>query len=219
MKKWIFSMALVVISFPSFDAQKMVSQDFVKVPEVMGPMDIDYLSPDSFPSEKLAVKPIKTDGFSGSNLIKLQAAFEIINRIVNSVEFKDRIINFKNKNGKREFASNKGLSNEEIYQIFMDGREILLPDTPGEMNLYLKLYHNRFSRVIGYTSPKTNLIHINFKYFKNYSPQDVASNLVHEWVHKLGFDHKSAKEHDSVPYAIGYIVDDIYLKMAKRELH
>jgi len=43
----------------------------------------------------------------------------------------------------------------------------------------------------------------------------VAGNLAHEWTHKIGFDHKSAAEHDSAPYAIGYIVDELAAKVLK----
>jgi hypothetical protein len=95
----------------------------------------------------------------------------------------------------------------------MDGREVLLPNTPGEMNFYLRLYNRPWSRVIGYTSPQSNIININWKFFKNYRPSDVAANLAHEWTHKIGFDHVSAKERNSVPYAIGYIAGDIAKKL------
>ncbi len=152
------------------------------------------------------------EGFSGSGLKKLYSAFSFMEKIINSEEFKQRIINFKNHKGEKKFESSKGLSNEEIYEIFMEGREILQWETSGEVNLFLKLYDNPMSRVIGYTSPKTNIIHMNWKYFKHFKTHEVAANLTHEWIHKLGFGHTSAKEHDSVPYAIGYIVRDMVLK-------
>ncbi len=168
--------------------------------------------PSMFFAPQLKVKGMSLEGFSGSSLQKLHSAFSFMEKVINSEEFKSRIINFKNKRGERKFESNKGLSNEEIYEMFMEGREVLQMDTPGEINLFLKLYDNPMSRVIGYTTSKTNLININWKYFKHFKIPEVAANLTHEWTHKLGFGHTSAKEHDSVPYAIGYIVRDMVLR-------
>lgn len=218
MKKWIFSVALIFsLDLQDIKFQKMIAHGHQVVPGIFRPSENQYLRPETVQSAYLAVKGMKMEKFSGENLEKLNSAFSLVEKVVNTVEFKDRVINFKNSTGKREFASNKGLTNEEIYQIFMDGREILQNDTPGEMNFYLKLYYNPFSRVIGYTNPDTNLIHINWRFFKNYHPSDVAANLAHEWVHKIGFDHISAKEHDSVPYAIGYIVGDMAKKLLKSQ--
>jgi hypothetical protein len=163
----------------------------------------------------LAVRPMEVKGFSGESLDKMNKAFEVLETVVNTEEFKNRVINFKNDKGERAFASNKGKSNEEIYAQFMDGRETLQPNTPGEMNFFLKLYNKSWSKVIGYTDGSTNVININWKFFKNFQPSDVAGNLAHEWTHKIGFDHTSAAEHDSAPYAIGYIVREMSAKLIK----
>ena len=50
---------------------------------------------------------------------------------------------------------------------------------------------------------------MNTKYFDRYTPYQVAGNLTHEWLHKMGFTHDSAATSTrpySVPYAVGYIV-------------
>ncbi len=157
----------------------------------------------------LSVVPMSLVGFDGEKGEKMEAAFHALEEVVNSEEFRERVINFRNKKGERAFASNKGLTNEEIYARFMEGRETLQQDTPNEMNFYLKLYNKPWSKVIGWTNQKINVIHINWKYFKGNSINSVAANLAHEWVHKIGFGHKSAAEHDSAPYAIGYIVGQL----------
>lgn len=200
MKKWIFSLALA--SSVAFSGTASA------------------ISPDSVDSSYLTVRGMEITGFSDESLKKINDALIILEKIVNSEEFKERVINFKNSKGERLFASNKGLSNEQIYQIFMEGKEILQPDTEGEMNFYLNLYNSWWSRVIGYTDGTTNVININWKFFKTNPISDVAANLAHEWTHKIGFDHKSAKERDSAPYAIGNIVGDIAQKMTKKtKLH
>jgi hypothetical protein len=219
MKKWIFSLALGLTFQTAFASQEMTDHGHLIPVESFKTLDREYVSPETIDTGSLVVIPSQIEGFSGESLTKLRDAFQALEIAVNSAEFKDRIINFKNSNGERRFDSNRGLSNEQIYQMFMDGREVLLPNTPGEMNFFLKLYNRPWSRVIGYTNPDTNLININWKYFKTYRPSDVAANLAHEWTHKIGFDHKSAKERNSVPYAIGYIVGDLaekYLKLKSK---
>jgi glycosyltransferase involved in cell wall biosynthesis len=219
MKKWIFSLALTLfVSLQNAPVQEMMSHDHDIIPQKFLPHENSYLTPNAVNADHLAVKGMKIEGFDTESLAKLNLAFKILEEVVNTEEFKDRVINFKNTKGEREFASNKGLTNEQIYAAFMEGRETLQQNTPGEMNFYLKLYNKSWSRVIGYTSANTNVIKINWKYFKNYAPAQVASNLAHEWTHKLGFDHRSAKEHDSAPYAIGYIIEDMASKVLKSNM-
>jgi hypothetical protein len=210
MKKWTFSLALVFsLSTAGTPLEKMIDHDHHKVPSRFIPGETDYVSPLSVEGGYLRVKGEEIKGFSDEALKKLNEAMRLLELAVNSQEFKDRVLNFKNTLGEPQFASNKGLTNQQIFEIFMEGRETLQHNTPGEMNFFLKLYHRPWSRVIGYTSGNTNVIHINWRFFRKYRPYDVAANLAHEWTHKMGFDHKSAKEHDSAPYAIGYIVGDI----------
>lgn len=221
MKKIFFSMAFIFTSsFANNDLQKMTDNEEDVSSLKFTSSEKEYISPSFITSQTLVVKPMQITGFDQTSRKKLDSAFDVLEHVVNSEEFKDRVINFKNSKGQRQFASNKGLSNEEIYQLFMEGRETLQQNTPGEMNFFLKLYNRPWSRVIGYTSGDTNIININWKYFKNYKPGDVASNLAHEWTHKIGFNHISAKELDSAPYAIGYIVQDLAETFLKNnELH
>lgn len=217
MKKWIFSLALALSLGNALpDHQNMTIHDHEDhVPKKLYAWDAKYVDPASVKSGHLSVVGMQIKGFSDSGEEKIKEAFRILELAANTEEFKDRVINFVNDKGERQFASNNGYTNEEIYQIFMDGRETLQPETPGEMNFYLKQYYRPWSRVIGYTTGDTNVININYKFFKNYQPYDVAANLAHEWTHKIGFDHKSAQEHDSAPYAIGYILGDIAERIYK----
>jgi hypothetical protein len=206
MKKWIFSISLLLSStftFGSIDSSQAVSPRFFQAYES------SYVSPGNISNEYLIVRPMSVVGFDNESMVKMNKAFEVLEKVVNSEEFKNRVINFKNTQNERSFASNNGLSNEQIFDSFMEGRETLQPNTPGEMNFFLKLYHKRYSKVIGWTDGSINVININWKFFKNFKPNEVAGNLAHEWTHKLGFDHQSAAEHDSAPYAIGYIVREM----------
>lgn len=216
MKKWIFSLALMFsASLPNTQVQQMMEHGHSQAPQRFAPTDLEYYPAETVAKTYLKVKAMEIEGFSAESRQKLNLAFRALEMAVNSDEFRDRVINFKNSKGERAFASNKGMTNEEIYEHFMEGREILQQDTPGEMNFYLKQYHRWWSRVIGWTTPTTNVININWKFFKNYQPHEVAANLAHEWTHKMGFDHTSAKEHDSAPYAIGYIAGEIASRVLK----
>lgn len=223
MKKWIFSLAMILTaSLNSTHSQEMIIDHDHKhdhAPEFYIPGDADYVDPISVATGYLAVKPMQVENYDANSRAKLDKAFWVLEKVVNSEEFKERVINFKNSKGERAFASNNGLSNEQIYEIFMDGRETLQQNTPGEMNFFLNMYNRPWSKVIGYTSGDTNVINTNWKYYKNFTPDNVASNLAHEWTHKIGFDHKSAAEHDSAPYAIGYIVGKMAEQILKEELH
>lgn len=144
---------------------------------------------------------------------KVHLAVDLIKKVVTSPEFKERIIAHTFE-GKKGFVDNKGLTNEEIYQLIIDGSETLKPGKNGSMDVELELYEHP-SKTIGYTYPHTSRIWMNTKYFNKYSPVQVADNLFHEWLHKLGFDHaiKYTKSRNySVPYAIGYLVEELATK-------
>ena len=227
MKKWIFSLSLTLCASINLYAntnnhncdshQHMVATSSVIKAQAFRNIDKAYVDPDSVQTGYLAVKAESIEGFDRESLSKMHASLELVEKVVNTEEFKNRVVNFKNNKGERAFASNKGLTNEQIYAQFMEGRETLLQNTPGEMNFYLKLYYKRFSKVIGWTNGSINTININWKFFKGFKHSDVAGNLAHEWTHKIGFDHKSAAEHDSAPYAIGYIVREMGERVLKGE--
>jgi len=141
---------------------------------------------------------------------KVHKAIELIKKVVTSSEFKDRVLAHSYE-GKKSYVDNKGFTNEQIYQLILEGSETLVPEKNGRMDVELELYQQS-STTIGYTYPNTNRIWVNTKYFNKYSPVQVADNLFHEWLHKLGFDHElkySPKRNYSVPYAIGYLVEEL----------
>jgi hypothetical protein len=142
----------------------------------------------------------------GSVYNTLMQAVDLVEVIVNSQTFKEKVIGYINTSGMRSFTRNEGLSNEEVYLKLMEGKEVLDQATPGEMNLYIQQYNRWWSKVIGYTKIGTSKwIWVNWKFYKNFEASEMASNIVHEWIHLMGFYHDSASDHDSVPYAVGYI--------------
>ena len=154
---------------------------------------------------------IKMYKFTTSGKKKILAAAELIKEVIASPEFKKKVLNHK-VNGKRTFVDNGGYSNAEIYQKILDGSEKLTPGNNNTMDLEIELYTDNSSNTVGYTYPSTIRVWMNSKYFNQNTPALVTTNMVHEWLHKLGFKH-SAKATTtrkySVPYAIGYMVRDM----------
>jgi len=147
----------------------------------------------------------------GSDRIeKMEKAIEIIKLVVATEEFKNLILNHS-YNGARTFVDNGGYTNAQIYKILLDGAERLQPSKNNRMDVEVELY-TASTNVVGYTYPSSKRIWVNTKYFDQYTPAGVAHNLMHEWMHKLGFEHSSswnsARDY-SVPYAIGDIMGEV----------
>lgn len=155
----------------------------------------------------------------GSVYDTMMEAIEMVELIINSETFKEKVIGFINTNGERSYTRNEGLTNEEVYLRLMEGKEVVDQQTPGEMNLYIQQYHRWWSKVIGYTKiGSSKFMWVNWKFYKNFAASEIASNIVHEWIHLMGFYHDSASDHDSVPYAIGYITRNLveqYIKSGR----
>lgn len=154
---------------------------------------------------------LKMRNFSHEQEEKVKKAAEIIRKVVASEKFREKVLSYSHK-GKKEFVNNHGFSNAEIYQKIIDGAEIIGNKSKNNaMDVELELYHQA-TKTIGYTYPNTTRIWMNTKYFDKYTPEKVADNLMHEWMHKIGFTHEMAWDEDrdhSVPYAIGYIVEEL----------
>lgn len=142
---------------------------------------------------------------------KLEQAFLLTEQVVNSQEFKEKVIGYIAANtGKREYTGNNGLSNEQVYLHLMSGEELTMKDSSGEMNLYITKYHRWWSKVIAWTNPKSDKwIHVNWRFYKRFDVDEMVSNIVHEWVHLMGYFHVSKHDSDSVPYAVGRIAGEV----------
>lgn len=155
----------------------------------------------------------KLSGFSRTYEEKVLDAIELIKKVVASDEFKKKVLN-KTYNGKKTFVDNNGLTNSQIYKKILEGSEKLSPSKNNTMDLQLTTYYVN-ANVIGYTTPSTKTIFMNRKYLAIFQPYEVAMNLFHEWLHKLGFGHavsNNPSRPHSVPYAIGYIVRSLAQK-------
>jgi hypothetical protein len=159
---------------------------------------------------------VKIVNASTSQKQKLLDAQAHVRRVVASDEFRDSVLNHT-YSGKKTFNYNNGMTNEEIYEAILDGAEALSPSKNNAMDLEVELYYNRWTSTVGYTYETTKRIFQNTKFFNSYTSEEVAGNLFHEWLHKLGFDHQSSYSTSrdyTVPYALGYLME----KLAKQDL-
>jgi len=163
---------------------------------------------DSVSGEGIVFKTnLKLVEFDQDQKEKVLRAAYLIRMVISSGKFKSRVLSHK-FNGKFAFADSKGLSNAEIYRRILDGSESIKPHVDHEMDMVLLTYYED-AVTIGYTYPTTRNVWMNRKYLDRFTPVQVSGNMMHEWVHKLGFDHEvhnTATRMYSVPYAIGYIV-------------
>lgn len=164
--------------------------------------------------KKIFTVVVKDTNYTSAQKEKLKKASELIARLMNSEEFKTRVLSFTYQ-GKKQFVDNDGLSNEKIWEKVFRGAEALMPAENYQMDLVVEMYHS-YSSTIGYTTPDSLEIWTNSKYHNGYSPCDIAGNLFHEWTHKLGFDHAekySPSRDSSVPYGLGYLVEELCNKL------
>ncbi len=141
---------------------------------------------------------------------KLNKALEIIKLVIATDEFRTKILNHK-YGGSKTFYDNGGLTNAQIYQKILEGAEKLQPTKDNELDMEIEMYYQS-SSTVGYTMTNSKRIWVNTKFFNNYTAAGVAHNLMHEWLHKLGFKHAvsySSSRDYSVPYAIGDLVGEI----------
>lgn len=119
------------------------------------------------------------------------------------------------------FNWNDGKTPEDVYTNLKLGRETLSGDADYDADVFLDVdlrWNN--GNVIGYTYPNTQWQWIYRKIITNWDEADIASNIAHEWAHKMGYDH-AYKWHETrqytVPYAFGYKIGDIATRMARGE--
>lgn len=161
-------------------------------------------------AKKVFTARIVGEGYSKEGQDKLSKAEALIVKVVNSEEFKEKILNHTYE-GKKTFVDNDGLSNEQIFKKLFEGAESLMPAVNYQMDLTAVYYFSRLSSTIGYTYPDVMKVYTNGKYHNYYTACEVAGNLFHEWLHKIGFGHAakySSSRDYSVPYAVGYILEE-----------
>ena len=163
-------------------------------------------------AKKIFTVKIEDTNYNAVQKANLKKAEEMLAKVMNSEEFKDRVINNVYNKKPPSYDSNNGLTNTQIYDKLFAGAESLLPAVNYQMDLKVTMYYKR-GAVIGFTTPNSMIVNTNSKFHNYFTACDIAGNLSHEWTHKMGFDHLSAKSYNSVPYSIGYLVEELCNKI------
>ncbi len=162
---------------------------------------------------------LKSSNFFTNDLIKLNKAVKYVEEFINSEEFEKLVLGFSyqdydgNRHAKFHYTT---FTRQEILSIILSGSETLTPEADGEADIQVELDTSWSRNVIGYTYPTTAWQWIYAKFFRNWSAEEIAGNIMHEYLHKLGFDHEyqyTFKREFSAPYALGYACEE-YAKRA-----
>lgn len=171
----------------------------------------------------LRVNVERFSGFSTAERAKAESAMDVIEVVINSDEFRSRVLNYTHKDPstgiiKQEFVNNVvggvTLSNAQILEKIYAASENFRREENAQIDLNITIYTSSwFQRgTIGYTYPDADTIWVNRRHYKNFKPSQIAANFTHEWLHKVGFGHDfkaTARRPFSVPYAIGNIMGQL----------
>ena len=148
-----------------------------------------------------------SENFTAKEKSRLEEARVKLEICVNHPSFKKR---FFQADFSGETSQWKDRRRMDIWNHFVSGAETLSPGVDHEADITQDIFNPNFwtRNVVGYTYPNTATQWINRRMFKFWKLSRVASNILHEWGHKLGFDHdhKATKRR---PFSICYQLNDI----------
>lgn len=219
MKQGLFFIVLLGMSFQAF------SETLPGITPVLKYSESALVEASKEQSRHLAFVPEEVSFPDGPQKEKFEMALSIMEEVMNSEEFKRKVIAYENSLGQREYQKNflwddssSRLSNEDVYQVIMNGEEKMRPRTFGEMNFNSWVKICKWwqkpgiwcRKVIGSTSPSSSKwIKLNWKFYSRYEVPSMVANMVHEWLHLLGFLHGNVRMHEEVPYVVGSIAGEV----------
>ncbi len=86
-----------------------------------------------------------------------------------------------------------------------------------QIDLYLNLLDENNKDVVGYGNPEEKEIYTYKNWFNDLlDEKEYAAHIIHEWTHKLGFDHAFSKYARKREYSVPYAVGDIFKIVADK---
>ncbi len=201
-------------SMPSATEPSPLPSETIPTPETPLPQNPD--TPSDEPAAPLVYweHNVKFVNFSAAQKAKVEKALALMKLVIEGDEFKSRVLSHTYK-GKKTFVDNGGFTNQQIYDKILAGAETWNKEVDEEMDIELELYY-ALSSTVGYTYPDSKRIWMNTRFFTPYTAAEVSHNIMHEWMHKLGFTHSSssnAARPYSVPYAVGNLMGELAEKL------
>jgi len=186
----------------------------------------------------------KSISFSDQQIAKLEEAKTLLEVAINSERFKEEVLKFSHGGGsystgwgpwrrwhqsplRKYFSWNfyttldgkdsDTLTNEEVYAFIMRGKSLY--EATGNSAIEIQITMSNQRGVLGWTYPNQLMTWVSAWFFNSSDSPDIASNLAHEAMHKLGFDHTFNWTHTrdfTIPYAVGNIVYKICRELIKK---
>lgn len=155
-------------------------------------------------------------GFHSRNKKKYLKACQLLERVLNSLEFRNEVFNFVYLKDGMAFNGfyQTQKTRQEIYDDIMSGKDNYGSIADEDIDIKVKEYYSPTSTV-GYTNSGSLWTYINRKYISKWTPEVVAGNIIHEALHKKGYKHDKKKtplRQYTVPYGIGSIIRKLISK-------
>jgi len=178
-----------------------------------GPTEVIESPPETPPSEPEHIPPhesVPHPLFQINNLhemgewdrVRLVRASEILNYILRHPSTRERWLSYR-------AVENQGLTQAQIWDLWVRGDQLAEEDALGVTDIQVVMYHNRFSRVVGYTYLESLFVWINRRFFS--SDVGRASNLGHETLgHQYGFTHTVRDVMRTVPWLVNQLIEEQY---------
>jgi len=158
-------------------------------------------------SKQVTFEIHEKNNFTESERIKFRKSINYAEQVINSEEFKVRFLQMP-------LVQTNNKTNLEIYNELMSGADKFNKEADKDIDVQITMYYS-FKNTVGYTYPTTWFTWINRKFFSSFDYADVAGNVVHEYMHNMGYGHLRATDKWSVPYAVGYLVRNMIKELIK----
>lgn len=168
------------------------------------------------------VKAINLDGSKLNTKVRRDKAQKValeLLRIFQSNMFRQLILgmNIRWRQGCSAGCGLKDLTNEQIYDLIMTGREEWNQLADYELDLLVDDFYKPTSTV-GYMNPGRPQIFVNTKFFDSMSRRRCGSNFAHEYMHTLGARHSGPKYRESIPYYMNDVYEKCYRHLVEQGL-
>lgn len=141
-------------------------------------------------------------GYTVDEITTARKAIDLLNEAINSEKFHNMVI----------YSQFSGTSDSPLIILdrLLSGADRYDPRVDYVINLRLVMYSRWWSRVVGYVIDGDRTIYTNRKFFprNEWNAVYFASNLLHEYTHLVGYSHRNAKDHTSVPYMMNSIFEN-----------
>lgn len=170
-----------------------------------------FLSSSSVAETRIEI--VKLGNFSDAQKRRVELIVSNLEKVINSREFLDQVINHR-VNGELRYENNNNQTNNEIYSKIMSGQELLDTSVDNKWTLSLNLKWFFTINTLAYTYFDKPEIFINSRYYNRGMDAQIAGTICHEYMHKVGYSHDKKSTNTrpfSVPYAVGDICEMLYI--------